>query len=143
MKSNFRYLREAIVQDNHPARSTHQMPPQLLRHRSLHQPHRPLHQTPKETVEPQIIVILKIPCAQLEMTLLLLHPKRPKTANPVIKTIIQEEASQPPVSETYFEQPIVSPPAPPPVRPWSPESYECEGYAREISVSVFDAENKI
>ena len=42
-------------------------------------------------------------------------PKRPKTANPVIKTIIQEEASQPPVAETSFELPIVSPPAPSPV----------------------------
>ena len=70
-------------------------------------------------------------------------PKRPKTANPVIEAIIQEEASQPPVAETSFELPIVSLPAPPPVGTWSPESYEYKDYAREISMSVFDAENQI
>ena len=37
----------------------------------------------------------------------------------------------------------MSPPAPPPVETWSPESYEYEDYAREISMSVFDAENQI
>ena len=42
-------------------------------------------------------------------------PKRSKTANPVIETIIQEEASQSPVVETSFDLPIVSPPAPPPL----------------------------
>ena len=49
-------------------------------------------------------------------------PKRPRTTNPVIETIIQEEASQPPVVETSFDLPIVSPPAPPPVGTWSPET---------------------
>ena len=57
--------------------------------------------------------------------------KRQKTANPVIETILQEEASQPPATETGFELPVVSPPAPLPVRTWSPESYENEDYARE------------
>ena len=66
-----------------------------------------------------------------------------ETANPVKETIIQEEASQPPASETYFELPVVSPPAPPPVGTWSPENYEYKDYAREISMSVFDAENQI
>ena len=70
-------------------------------------------------------------------------PERSKTANPVIETIIQEEASQPPVVETSFDQPIVSPPAPPPVGTWSPENYEYEDYAREVNMSVFDAENQI
>ena len=69
-------------------------------------------------------------------------PKRPKTANPVIENILQEEASQPPVAEASFELPIVIPPAPPPVGTRSPESYEYEDYAREISMSVFDAENQ-
>ena len=69
--------------------------------------------------------------------------KRQKTANPVIETILQEEASQPPATETQFELPVVSPPAPPPVGTWSPESYEYDEYAREISMSVFDAENQI
>ena len=69
--------------------------------------------------------------------------KRQKTANPVIETILQEEASQPPATETEFELPVVSPPAPPPVGTWSPESYEYDDYAREISMSVFDAENQI
>ena len=69
--------------------------------------------------------------------------KRSKTANPVIETIIQEEASQTPVVETSFDLPIVSPPAPPPVGTWSPENYEYEDYDREVSMSVFDAENQI
>ena len=70
-------------------------------------------------------------------------PKRPKTANPIIETTNQEEASQPPVADTSFELPIVSPPAPPPVGTWSPESYEYDDYAKEICMSVFDAENQI
>ena len=69
--------------------------------------------------------------------------KRSRTANPAVETIIQEEASQPPVAETSFDLPIVSPPAPPPVETWFPENYEYEDYAREISLSVFDAENQI
>ena len=70
-------------------------------------------------------------------------PKRPRTTNPVIETIIQKEPSQPPVVETSFDLPIVSPPAPPPVGTWSTENYEYEDYAREISMSVFYAENQI
>ena len=70
-------------------------------------------------------------------------PKQSKTANPVIETIIQEEVSQRPVVETSFDLPIVSPPAPPPVGTWSPENYEDEDSAREVSMSVFDAENQI
>ena len=72
-----------------------------------------------------------------------LAPKRHKTANPVIETINQEEASQPPASETYFELPVVSLPAPSPIGTWSPENYEYEDYAKEISMSVFEAENQI
>ena len=71
------------------------------------------------------------------------EPKRQKTANPVIETIIQEEASQPPATEIDFELPVVSPPAPLHVGTWFPESYDYDDYAREISMSVFDAENKI
>ena len=70
-------------------------------------------------------------------------PKRPRTTNLVIETIIQEEASQPPVVETSFDLPIVSPLAPPPVGTWSPENYEYEDYALEISMSLFDAENQV
>ena len=72
-----------------------------------------------------------------------LAPKTPKTANTVIETIIQEEASQPPVAETSFELPIGSPLAPSPIGTWSPKNYEYEDYAREISMSVFDFENQI
>ena len=68
--------------------------------------------------------------------------KRQKTANPVIETILKEEASQPPATETEFELPVVSPLAPPPVGTWSPESYEYDDYAKEISMSVFDAETQ-
>ena len=68
-------------------------------------------------------------------------PKRQKIANPVIETIIiREEASQPPATETDFELPVVSPPAHLPVGTWFPESYDYEDYAREISMSVFDAQ---
>ena len=67
-------------------------------------------------------------------------PKQSKTASLVIETIIQEEASQPSVVETSFDLPIVSPPAPAPVGAWSPENYEYEDYAREVSMSVFDAQ---
>ena len=70
-------------------------------------------------------------------------PKKQKSANPVIATVIQEEAAQPSVPETYYELQVVSPPAPPPVGTWSPESYDYEDYTREISLSVFDAENQI
>ena len=37
-------------------------------------------------------------------------PKRHKSTNPVIETVIQEEALQPPVADTSFEMPVVSPP---------------------------------
>ena len=69
--------------------------------------------------------------------------KRQKTANLVIETILQEEASQPPATETEYELPVVSPPAPLPLGTWSPESYEYDDYAREIRMSVFNAENQI
>ena len=59
----------------------------------------------------------------------------------MIATIIQEEAAQPSVPETYYELQVVSPPATPQVGTWSPESYDYEDYTREISMSVFDAEN--
>ena len=70
-------------------------------------------------------------------------PKRHKPTNPVIETVIQEEALQPPLLDTSFELPVVSPPAPPPIGTWSPEEYDYKNYAREISMSVFDAENQI
>ena len=70
-------------------------------------------------------------------------PKRSKTANPVIETTIEEEVSQPQVAETSFELPIVSQTAHPPVGTRSPESYENEEYAREISMSVLDAKDQI
>ena len=69
--------------------------------------------------------------------------KKQKSTNPVIETIIQEEATQPPAPDTYYELQIVSPLAPPPVGTRSPKSYEYEDYAREISMSVFDTENQI
>ena len=69
--------------------------------------------------------------------------KKPKRTNPVIETILQEEATQPPVPDTDYELTIASPSAPPPVGTWSPEEYNYEDYAREVSMSVFDAENQI
>ena len=70
-------------------------------------------------------------------------PKRHKTTNPVIETVIQEEALQPPAPDRSFELPVVSPPAPPPIGTWYPEEYDYEDNAKELSMSVFDAENQI
>ena len=69
--------------------------------------------------------------------------KKPKQTNPVIETNLQEEATRPPVPDTDYELTIASPSAPPPVGTWSPEEYNYEDYAREVSMSVFDAENQI
>ena len=44
--------------------------------------------------------------------------KKQKPENPVIATIIQEEAAQPPAPATYYELQVVSLPAPPPVGTW-------------------------
>ena len=69
-------------------------------------------------------------------------PKRQKQNNSIIQTVIHEEALQPPAVETSFELPVVSPPEPQPVRTWSPEEYDYADYEREVSMSVFDAENQ-
>ena len=69
--------------------------------------------------------------------------KKQRPANPVIETIIQEEAAQPPVPDTDYELRAVSPPAPPPVGTWSPVDYNYDDYAREINMSVFDDKNQI
>ena len=63
-------------------------------------------------------------------------PKRQRHVNPVIETVIQEEALQPPVVETSFELPVVSPPAPQPIGTWSPEEYNYADYEREVSMSA-------
>ena len=70
-------------------------------------------------------------------------PKLHKFTTPVIEKVIQEEELQPPAPNTSSELPVVSPPAPPPIGTWSPEEYDYDDYAREISMSVFDAENQI
>ena len=70
-------------------------------------------------------------------------PKRHKATNPVIETVMQEEALLSPARDTSFELPVVSPPAPLPIGTWSPESWDYDDFAREISMSVFDAENQI
>ena len=69
--------------------------------------------------------------------------KRQRPVNPVIETIIQEEALQPPAVETSFELPIVSPPVPQAIGTWSPDEYYYADYEREVSISVFGAENQI
>ena len=61
----------------------------------------------------------------------------------MIETILHEEATRPPVPETDYELTIASPSAPPPVGTWSTEEYNYDDYAREVSMSVFDAENQI
>ena len=71
-------------------------------------------------------------------------PKRQKPNNPVIETVIKEEALQPPSVETSFELPVVSPPGPR-IRPLGtlpPEEYKYVYYEREVSMSVFDVEKQ-
>ena len=72
--------------------------------------------------------------------------KRQGTINPVIETVIQEEAPQPPLKETNFELPIVSL-LHPRIRPISslPQDvdYDYTDYESEVIISVFDAENPI
>ena len=70
-------------------------------------------------------------------------PKRQKQKNPVIETVMQEEALQPPVVETPFDLPVVSRAAPQPMGNVSPDEYRYADYKRELSISVFDAENQI
>ena len=122
------------------------MTPQLLRHRPHPQSLRPLHQrqrakTKRNRNGPDYFGFESSVCSVSDDSAAP-APKRTKTANPVIETIIQEEASQPPVAETSFELHNVSPPAPPPVATWFPKIYEYEDYAREISMSAFDAESQ-
>ena len=72
-------------------------------------------------------------------------PKRQKPNNPVIETVLQEEALTPSSVETSFELPVVSPPDPR-IRPLGtlpPEEYKYVYNEREVSMSVFDAENQI
>ena len=53
-------------------------------------------------------------------------PKRQTQINPVIETVIQEEALQTPAAETSFELPVVSPPGPQPIGTRSPDEYNYE-----------------
>ena len=118
------------------------MHPLMLRHRSPRQPLRRPHRKPKENEEPQKFFCFENSVCSISDDSAP-APKKQKTVNPVIETIIQEEASQPPAIETDFELPVVSHPAPLPVGTWSPETYEYDNYPREISMSVFDAKNQI
>ena len=70
---------------------------------------------------------------------------RRKTNNPVLKTVIQEKALQPPAIKSSFELPVVSP-SDPRIRPLGtspPEEYDYADYEIDVSMSVFDAENQI
>ena len=71
-------------------------------------------------------------------------PKKQKTTNPVIETVIQENATQPPLEDTNFELPVVSPPDPR-TQPHSSSfsDYDYADYEGEVSMSVFDAKNQI
>ena len=70
--------------------------------------------------------------------------KKPKTTHPIIETVIQEEATQPPIEETNFELSAVSSPDPR-TRPLSnsPLDYDYADYERQVSMSVFDTQNQI
>ena len=74
--------------------------------------------------------------------------KRSWSISPVIETVIQEEASQPPVEETNFVLQEVSPPdsrfRPISIFNSSPD-YECDyaKYERKVSMRIFDTETRI
>ena len=71
-------------------------------------------------------------------------PERQRPKNPVIETIKKAEALPPPAVEIFFELLVVSPPEPRirqlVVSP--PEKNLYADYEREVSISVFDAENQ-
>ena len=71
--------------------------------------------------------------------------KRPKLTNHDIETVIQEEPRQTPLIESSFHLPIASHPDPRirHIGTTLPEKYNYAGYEREVSMSVFDAENQI
>ena len=119
------------------------MPRQLLRHQSP--PQRLLRQLLSQN-GPEKLPIISVSRSQYAPSAII-FPLRcqndKKTINPVIETVIQEEAPQPPTADTSFELPVVSPPAPPLNGAWSPVEYDYKDYAREVSMSVFDAENQI
>ena len=100
------------------------MPHQLLHHQSPRQPARLPRLNQNESKRPQIISASKVNEDSAPV------PKRHKSTNLVIETVIQQEALQPPAHETPFELPVVSPPATPPIGTWSPEEYDYDDYAR-------------
>ena len=118
------------------------MPHQLLRHQSPRQPPRLPRLNRNEPERPHIISASKVRYDRLATTLLLCQSGT-NPPIPVIETVIQEEALQPPAPDTSFELPVGSPPAPLPIGTWSLEEYDYDDYAKEISMSVFDAENQI
>ena len=67
-------------------------------------------------------------------------PKKQRTYNPLIATIIQEESTQQPPEETSFESPVVNP-IEPGVCPLtnSPPDYDSAENERESSMHVVDA----
>ena len=67
--------------------------------------------------------------------------KRQRTENPVLATIIHQQNAQHPTEETNFEFPIISSPSPE-ITPTTTSTPDYE-YEREVSKSVFDAENQI
>ena len=73
-------------------------------------------------------------------------PKRARTTSSVIETVIQEEASKPPLIETSFKLQVVSPPDPR-IQPLANKPLDQDyGYAdhrQGFRMSVFDAENQI
>ena len=117
------------------------MHPQLLHHRSPRQPPRLPRLNKKNRKAPDYFGFESSVCSISKDSAP--ASKRHNASNPVIETVIQEEALQPSPIETSFELPVVSPPPPPPVGTWSPEENDYNEYAKEKSMSVSDAENQI
>ena len=69
--------------------------------------------------------------------------KSHKSTNPVVETIIQEEALQLPAPDTLLELSVVSPPTAVLIGTWSPVASDYDDTSREDIMSVFDAVNQI
>ena len=67
----------------------------------------------------------------------------PRITKSVIETVIQEEASQLPVVETSFELPVVSPRIRPLTNTPAELEYDSADYERQVSMSVFEAEDQV
>ena len=119
------------------------MPRQLLRHQSPRQPPRP--QRPNETnMKGSGLFRLREFCMFVKKQRICSCAKTTQIYQSCNRDGNSEgRSASTPVLDTSFELPVVSPPATSPISTWSPEEFDYDDYAKEISMSVIDAENQI